>query len=66
MDYEGCELQVKRNSHHVRTAECHRSLGRGRNGEGHASAKKVHINWKITEGFITYSLSSLFDSRCML
>ena len=33
VDYEGCELQVKRNSHHVRTAERHRSLGRGRNGE---------------------------------
>lgn len=33
MDSEGCELQVKRNSHHVRTAARHRSLGRGRNGE---------------------------------
>ena len=58
-------------SHHERSIclECKGTdttyRGSGRNGEGHVSAKKVHINWKITEGFITYSLSSLFDSHCI-
>lgn len=58
-------------SHHDRSIclECKGTdttyRGRDRNGEWHVSAKKVHINWKITKGFITYSLASLFDSRCI-